>query len=50
MSLLGGRNGRIYVRIIKSGIIDNIFRGMLEDPEYLFFKEWMITIISSLDT
>ena len=34
-------------KIIKSGIADSIFRGMLDGPEDLFSRECMISSISS---
>ena len=36
--------------IIKSGITDNIFRGMLDGPVDLFSKEMMMPKISLLAT
>ena len=36
--------------IIKSGITDNIFRGILDGPVDLFSKELMMSNISSLAT
>ena len=35
--------------MIKSGITDNILRGILDGPVDLFSKEFMISSISSLD-